>query len=327
MNSNGDAYTTAIRPARLADIVGQARVKERIAFEIQSALSLGEQIDHVFMYGPYGLGKTTVASAITAELGCGELRIIDGAELTRKGDLIVILRALKEGQILFVDEFHRVRRELEETFHPAMEDYRLNLRAGSIQLKPWTLIAATTREDLVRGPLRSRFGIDLRFDFYTTEELAAIILRAAKIEGIAIDDEAAFKLAGCARGTPRIAILQRLRRARAFAQANGYGAITLAVVEETLRKLGIDDHGLEEMDLRLLRGLVPQGIGEPYPVGRGALAAILRTNEDTLVERYEPYLSELGLVERTPHGLKATRKTYEYLKMELPIQWRPSRWK
>lgn len=327
MSKNGNATTDAIRPQRLADVIGQSSVTEPLADEIKAAKSLDEPLDHVFLWGPFGLGKTSVALAAANELGA-DFTYIDTHDVRCCGDLVLIFKAAKERQVLFFDECEllSVVRGAEEVLHPALEDFRLNLRAGSERINPCTVIFATTREDRVSAALRSRFGLDYQFHFYSTEDLIVIVGRVAKIWGVSIDYDARAAIASCGKGTPRIAIA-RLRRARAFAEAHGHKAITLAVANEALSRNDIGNLGLDAMDRKYLRALLPKDVGEPRPIGLKALAAALNANERTLQERVEPYLHELGLFERKPNGRKATKRTYEYLKMELPLQWRPSKWK
>src|ERR1700732_1424744 len=312
----------SVRPKRFADYIGQSRVKENIEIAIQAARSRGEALDHVLLYGPPGLGKTTLAQIIANELGV-PIQTSSGPALEHKGDLTAILTFLEQREVLFVDEIHRLLPALEEILYPAMEDYCVDLITGqgpgarihTMRLKHFTLIGATTRAGLVTAPLRSRFGIVHRLEFYTPEELVEIVRRSAKILGIAVDDDGAFEIARRSRGTPRVAN-RLLRRARDFAQVRAQGHVTLQVAREALEMLGVDEHGLDEVDRNLLLTIIQKYSGGP--VGLNTLAASLSEEEDAIEEIYEPYLMQLGLIDRTQRGRLATALAYSYFGLDEP---------
>jgi holliday junction DNA helicase RuvB len=312
----------SVRPSRFADYIGQTRVKENIEIAIQAARSRGEALDHVLLYGPPGLGKTTLAQIIAAELGV-TIKTSSGPLLERKGDLTAILTSLEPREVFFLDEIHRLVPAIEEVMYPAMEDYRIDLVIGQgagarihpFILNKFTLIGATTRAGLVTAPLRSRFGIVHRLDFYTPEDLMTIIRRSAGILGISIDEEAAHEIARRSRGTPRVAN-RLLRRARDFAQVRADGRITLAAAREALQMLGVDEHGLDEVDRNLMLTILQKYSGGP--VGLGTLAASITEEEDAIEEIYEPYLMQLGLLDRTPRGRVATALAYKQFNVEAP---------
>ena len=313
---------SSVRPARYADYVGQKSVKENIAIAIQAARSRGEALDHVLLCGPPGLGKTTLAQIIANELGV-PMQTSSGPLLERKGDLTAILTDLEQGEVLFIDEIHRLLPVLAEILYPAMEDFRVDLIADSsihtMQLNRFTLIGATTREDLVTAPLRSRFGIVHRLEFYTPEELGEIVCRSAKILSIGMDDDGAFEIARRSQGTPRIAN-RLLHRARDFAQVRAQGHITLAVAQEALQMLGVDEHGLDDVGRKLMLTIIQKYAGGP--VGVNTLAASLGVNEGIVRDIYEPYLMKLGLLDRTQRGRVATALAYKHFGMELPRERR-----
>jgi holliday junction DNA helicase RuvB len=311
-----------IRPKKFADYIGQSRVKENIEIAIKAALSRGEALDHVLLYGPPGLGKTTLAQIIASELGV-VIKTSSGPLLERKGDLTAILTSLEQKEVFFLDEIHRLIPAIEEVLYPAMEDYRIDLVIGQgagarihpFILNHFTLIGATTRAGLVTAPLRSRFGIVHRLEFYTPEELMVIVRRSASILNIAIDDDGAFEIARRSRGTPRVAN-RLLRRARDFAQVRARGHITLAVANEALRMLGVDEHGLDEVDRNLMLTIMQKYSGGP--VGLNTIAASLSEEEDAIEEIYEPYLMQLGLLDRTQRGRVATTLAYKHFGLEPP---------
>jgi Holliday junction DNA helicase RuvB len=312
----------SVRPKRFADYIGQSRVKENIEIAIQAARSRGEALDHVLLYGPPGLGKTTLAQIIASELGVN-IKTSSGPLLERKGDLTAILTSIEQREVFFLDEIHRLVPAIEEVLYPAMEDYRIDLVIGQgagarihpFILNRFTLIGATTRAGLVTAPLRSRFGIVHRLEFYTPEDLVLIVRRSASILGIEIDDEGAFEIARRSRGTPRVAN-RLLRRARDFAQVRAEGHVTLDVARQALQMLGVDEHGLDEVDRNLMLTILQKYAGGP--VGVGTLAASISEEEDAIEEIYEPYLMQLGLLDRTPRGRVATALAYKHFGLEPP---------
>lgn len=311
-----------LRPKTLEEFVGQEKVKERLKVYIQAAKARGEPLDHVLLLSPPGLGKTTLAHIIAQEMGV-KIKVSSGPALERPGDLAAILTHLSPGDILFVDEIHRLRPQVEEILYPAMEDWKLPIVLGEgpharcieLPLAPFTLIGATTREGLLTTPLRDRFEVVFRLDFYRPEELAEIIARAAQRLGIGIEPQAAWELAQRARGTPRIA-LRLLRRARDVAQVQGLSSITHGVAQETLRMLGIDEEGLDELDRRILEVMIDRFDGGP--VGLETLSAALGEDPETISELYEPYLIALGFIRKTPQGRVATERAYAHLGRPFP---------
>lgn len=312
----------SVRPKRLEEYIGQKRVKENIAIAIEAARSRDEALDHVLLYGPPGLGKTTLAQIIANELNA-PIKTSAGPLLERKGDLTAILTALEGKEVFFLDEIHRLQPAVEEVLYPAMEDFRVDLIIGQgpgarihpFPLGHFTLIGATTRAGLITAPLRSRFGIVHRLDFYTPEDLLIILHRSAKILQIEMDEGGAEEIARRCRGTPRIAN-RLLRRSRDFAEVRAAGRITRAVAQEALAMLGVDQNGLDEVDRNLMLALLDKYGGGP--VGLGTLAAALSEEEDAIEEMYEPYLMQIGMIDRTPRGRVATPRAYEYFGKELP---------
>jgi len=312
----------SVRPTRLDEYIGQRRVKENIQIAIEAARSRGEALDHVLLYGPPGLGKTTLAQIIANELQV-PIKTSAGPLLERKGDLTAILTSLEAKEVFFLDEIHRLQPAVEEVLYPAMEDFRVDLIIGQgpgarihpFQLGHFTLIGATTRAGLITAPLRSRFGIVHRLDFYEPADLLIIIRRSAKILNIEMDEGGAEEIARRCRGTPRIAN-RLLRRARDFAEVRAAGRITPAVAQESLAMLGVDEQGLDEVDRNLMLALLDKYGGGP--VGVGTLAAALSEEEDAIEEIYEPYLMQIGMIDRTPRGRVATPRAYEYFGRELP---------
>jgi Holliday junction DNA helicase RuvB len=312
----------SVRPKRLDEYIGQKRVKENISIAIEAARSRGEALDHVLLYDPPRLGKTTLAQIIANELQV-PIKTSAGPLLERKGDLTAILTSLEAKEVFFLDEIHRLQPAVEEILYPAMEDFRVDLIIGQgpgarihpFPLGHFTLIGATTRAGLITAPLRSRFGIVHRLDFYEPEDLLIILHRSAKILNIQMDEGGAEEIARRCRGTPRIAN-RLLRRSRDFAEVRADGRITRAVAQEALAMLGIDESGLDEVDRNLMLALLDKYGGGP--VGLGTLAAALSEEEDAIEEIYEPYLMQIGLIDRTQRGRVATARAYEYFGKELP---------
>jgi holliday junction DNA helicase RuvB len=310
------SFELKLRPKYLREFIGQKKVKENLSVAIEAAKSRGEALDHVLLYGPPGLGKTTLATIIANEMGVAYQQTA-GPAIQIKGDLTAILTNLTDKQVLFFDEVHRLQPALEEILYSALEDYKLDIiigqgpsaRTHTIEVRPFTFVAATTRAGLLSAPLRSRFGILLRLEFYTTEELKFVIERSADILGVEIDDEGALELAGRARGTPRIAN-RLLRRVRDFAQVRGQGRIDKPTAQAALEMLEVDKHGFDEIDRRLLLTIIQKYNGGP--VGLGTLAAALAEETDALEEIYEPFLIQIGFLDRTPRGRVATRLAYDH---------------
>jgi Holliday junction DNA helicase RuvB len=317
MHEPEEEFDRSLRPQSLADFVGQARVKEQLAVALDAARARGEALDHVLLAGPPGLGKTSLAQIVRRELGVG-IRQIAGPALERKGDIAAILTALEPRDVLFVDEIHRLNRAVEEILYPALEDFRLDIVVGqgpaartlTLDLPPFTLVGATTRTGLLTTPLRDRFGLTFRLDLYTHDELASIVRRSARILAVEIEADAADEIARRARGTPRIAN-RILRRVRDVAEVRHAGAITTAIAEEALELLEVDEAGLERFDRELLHAVVEKFGGGP--VGLSTLAVALGEEAETIEDVYEPYLLQLGFLQRTPRGRTVTELGREHV--------------
>src|SRR5216684_4749363 len=304
------SFELKLRPQRLAEFIGQPKVKENLAVAIEAARSRGEALDHVLLYGPPGLGKTTLATIIANELAV-PFQQTSGPTLQIKGDLTAILTNVRDKQVLFIDEVHRLQPALEELLYSALEDYRLDIMIGqgpaarthTMEIKPFTFIGATTRAGLLSAPLRSRFGIVLRLEFYSTEDLRVIVQRSAEIMGVEIDKPGAMEIAGRSRGTPRIAN-RLLRRVRDYAQVRGAGQGDEPTTQSALKMLEVDQYGFDEVDRRLLLTIIEKYQGGP--VGVNTLAAALAEEPDAIEEIYEPFLIQIGFLNRTPRGRVAT---------------------
>lgn len=312
----------SLRPRRLAEYIGQDRVKRSLEIYIKAAQGRGEPLDHVLLYGPPGLGKTTLSTIIAAEMGVN-LRITSGPAIERAGDLVSILTNLKAGDVLFIDEIHRLNRVVEEVLYSAMEDFAVDIVLGKgpaartmrINLPKFTLVGATTRLALLTGPLRDRFGSVLRLDFYSLEAMEEIVARSAEVLGVDMSPEGAAAVAERSRGTPRVAN-RVLKRVRDYAEVSGEGVVTPAVAAEALAMLDIDPLGLDDVDRRILRAIIEKFDGGP--VGIDTLAAAISEETDTIMDVYEPFLIQLGFLQRTPRGRIATKGAYLHLGLQPP---------
>ena len=315
-----DELDRSLRPRRLEDFVGQEALKDQLAVSIAAAVARGEALDHVLLAGPPGLGKTSLAQILAAELEVPFVQTA-GPALERKGDVAAFLTALEPRSVFFVDEIHRLPRALEETFYPAMEDRCLPITVGqgagarivTLELPPFTLIGATTRTGLLTTPLRDRFGIQHRLEHYAPEELAQIVRRSARLLGVAIDDAGAVSIASRSRGTPRVAN-RLLKRVRDYAEVRDSGVVTERVAGEALDLLEVDHEGLDRLDREILRAICQKFAGGP--VGLSTLAVAVGEEADTIEDVYEPYLLQQGLIERTPRGRAATKRAYQHLGMQ-----------
>lgn len=315
-------YDAGLRPRTLDEYIGQDRVRDNLHVSIAATRQRGEALDHVLLYGPPGLGKTTLAYVIGNELGVA-VRSTSGPVLEKPGDLAAILSNLQAREVLFIDEIHRMSPVIEEILYPAMEDFELDILIGQgpsarsvkVPVQPFTLIGATTRAGLLTSPLRARFGITHRLDFYQDVDLTEIVTRSARILGVQTSGGAAEEIARRSRGTPRIAN-RLLRRIRDFAQVRADGIITAAVCDEALKLLEVDAHGFDEADRRLLRTIIDKFGGGP--VGLGSLAAAIGEERDAIEDIYEPYLIQIGFLDRTPRGRVATARAYDYFGLMAP---------
>jgi Holliday junction DNA helicase RuvB len=319
-------YEAGLRPRRFDDYIGQDKVREKLHVAIEAAKQRAEALDHVLLYGPPGLGKTTLAYVIANELGV-PIRATSGPAIEKTGDLVGILTSLAKHDVLFIDEVHRMAPAVEEILYPALEDYEVDVLVGQgpsarsvkVPVERFTLVGATTRTGLLTSPLRSRFGITERLEFYTPADLAEIVARSARILGVPIEEAAAGELARRARGTPRIAN-RLLRRVRDYAQVRAGGAITLDVANAGLKLLEVDEHGFDEIDRKLLRTIIDKFGGGP--VGLNTIAAAISEEKDAIEDIYEPFLIQIGFLDRTPRGRVATPRAYGYFGLTAPADQR-----
>ena len=315
-------FDQSLRPKTLDEYVGQPHVVANLRVAIEAARSRGEALDHVLLFGPPGVGKTSLAHVVAAELQVA-IKATAGPIIERAGDLAALLTALDTREVLFIDEIHRLEAKVEEILYPALEDSTLDLMIGTgpgarsmkIPLKPFTLIAATTRAGLLTAPLRGRFGIVHRLDYYSQADLEFIVTRSARILGVPMEPEGAVEIARRSRGTPRIAN-RLLRRVRDFAQVRAKGVITAEVARDACALLAVDEHGFDEVDRKLLLTIIDKFGGGP--VGVGTLAAAISEETDAIEDIYEPFLLQIGFLDRTPRGRTATRRAYEHFRREIP---------
>jgi holliday junction DNA helicase RuvB len=326
-NDEDRQFELSLRPNRLAEYIGQRQVKENLRVYMKAALGRREALDHVLLTGPPGLGKTTLANIIANEMNA-ELRSTAGPVIEKAGDIAALLTNLQEGDVLFIDEIHRLLPALEEKLYPAMEDYELDLMIGQgaaarsikLELPKFTLIGATTRAGLITAPLRGRFGIVFHLDFYPHEDLEVICRRSAEIINIEIDDDGAREIARRSRGTPRI-VNRLLRRVRDYAQVDYDGRITQQVANDALNRMEVDTFGLDEMDRKLLQTIIEKFEGGP--VGLGTISASIHEEKDSIEEIIEPYLIQIGFLDRTPRGRMATRLAYDHFGLRFPGAYKP----
>ncbi len=317
-----ESIENQLRPQLLNQYIGQEKVKNNLKVFIEAAKLRNEALDHVLLYGPPGLGKTTLATIIAHELNV-QIRTTSGPAIERPGDLAAILTALEPGDVLFIDEIHRLNRVVEEVLYPAMEDFCLDIVIGKgptarsvrLDLPPFTLVGATTRAGLLSSPLRDRFGVLSRLEYYTNDELKKIVSRTAEVYQVEIEDQASIELAKRSRGTPRIAN-RLLRRVRDFAQVQGKATIDVELAISALERLQVDPLGLDHIDHKLLKGIIEKFRGGP--VGLDTIAATIGEEPHTIEDVYEPYLLQIGFLQRTPRGRMVTYKVYEHFEMEVP---------
>lgn len=322
VNESEISIEQSLRPQTLSQYIGQDQVKENLDIYIKAARMRKETLDHVLLYGPPGLGKTTLAVIIANEMGVN-IRTTSGPAIERPGDLAAILTALEPGDVLFIDEIHRLQRTIEEVLYPAMEDFCLDIVIGKgpsarsvrLDLPPFTLVGATTRAGSLSAPLRDRFGVLSRLEYYKEDQLKNIVLRTAEVFGTEIDDLSASEIARRSRGTPRIAN-RLLRRVRDFAQVRGNGIIDLALAREALELLQVDKLGLDHIDHKLLKGIIERFRGGP--VGLDTIAASIGEESETIEDVYEPYLLQIGFLQRTPRGRVVTQLVYHHFGMDMP---------
>lgn len=325
LNDDEKEYDKALRPLSFSDFTGQGKIIDNLQVFVHAARKRGEPLDHVLLHGPPGLGKTTLSHIIANELG-SKIKITSGPVLDKPGDLAGLLTNLEQHDVLFIDEIHRLNPIVEEYLYSAMEDYRIdimidsgpNARTIQLSLNPFTLIGATTRSGLLTSPLRARFGITARLEYYDAQLLAGIVVRSACILKAPLDPQAAFEIARRSRGTPRIANML-LRRTRDFAEVKGKGSITLDIARLALKALDVDEYGLDDMDLRILRTIVEKFKGGP--VGLSTIATAVGEEAETIEEVYEPFLIQEGFIKRTARGRQATELAYKHLGVVLPGTW------
>jgi Holliday junction DNA helicase RuvB len=315
-------FEAGLRPRTIDEYIGQERIRENLHVAITAAKLRNEALDHVLLYGPPGLGKTTLATVIANELGV-PIRPTAGPVIEKAGDLVAILTNLQEREVLFIDEIHRMAPAIEEILYPAMEDYEVDIMIGQgpgarsikVPVQKFTLVGATTRTGLLTSPLRARFGIVHRLDYYTDGDIREIVQRSSRILGVEIEPDAATEIAKRSRGTPRVAN-RLLRRVRDYAQVRADGRITIEVATRALRMLEVDEHGFDEVDRRLLRTIIDKFSGGP--VGVASLAAAMSEERDAIEDIYEPFLIQIGFLDRTPRGRVATPRAYEYFGLPAP---------